>query len=385
VVGLGEDANVRRQQALAPGVQRYGYRMPPPPADAKPGVLGGPLEAALRRAFVVARAARRLREQGFRPDAVCAHNGWGEGIFLKDELPEARFQLYCEFFYNRHGADVGFDPEFPPKGEVGHRLRLMNAPILLALEACDAGLTATRWQRAQFPEIFRARIEAAHEGIDTKLVAPRADAVFEVPEYSVRLTAADNVVTYTTRNFEPYRGFHIFMRAVPGILERCPQAHVVIVGNDHVSYSPRLPQGQSYRLRAMKELEGRLDLGRVHFLPSLTYERYLSLLQVSSAHVYLTYPFVLSWSLLEAMSAGCLVIASRTAPVEEVVRDGENGVLFDFFSPGAIVENVERALKEPGAFKAMRERAREFVVENYDLESRCLPRQVELLEKLAAG
>ncbi|HET7133010.1 MAG TPA: glycosyltransferase, partial [Gammaproteobacteria bacterium] len=198
------------------------------------------------------------------------------------------------------------------------------------------------------------------------------------------LTSEDRVVTYTARNFEPYRGFHIFMRALPQILERCPGATVVVVGNDEISYSAKLPPGETYRARALKEVGARIDWSRVHFLPGLPYERYLALLQISSAHIYLTYPFVLSWSLLEAMAAGCLVIGSDTAPVREVVRDGENGLLADFFSPADIAAKVEAALREPQRFAALRRRARADVVESFDLKKRCLPAQIALVEELAA-
>ncbi len=383
VLGLGEEPNVRRQLGATPGVKCLGYRMPPEEVAAKPGVLGRSLESALRRAGVVARAAARIRAGGFVPDVVCAHIGWGEAIFLKDVFPEAQLQLYCEFFYRPEGSDVGFDPEFPSGKDVRLRLRLMNAPLLLALQACDAGLTATRWQHAQLPAEFSARVSVVHEGIDTQRVAPRADAELQLPGTGLRLTAREQVVTYTTRNFEPYRGFHIFMRALPEIQRRCPRARIVLVGGDRVSYSPRLPEGQTYRARALKEVGHKLDMDRVHFLPWLAYEQYVSLLQISAAHVYLTYPFVLSWSLLESMAAGCHVIASRTAPVEEVARDGENAVQVDFFSPQEIAQQVERALREPEKFREMRQRARETVVQGYDLERHCLPRQLALIEQLA--
>jgi len=172
---------------------------------------------------------------------------------------------------------------------------------------------------------------------------------------------------------------------VPEILARCPNAKVVIVGSDEVSYSPRLPAGKTYRQIAMAEVGGRLDPKRVHFLPPLPYPQYLSLLQVSSAHVYLTYPFVLSWSMLEAMAAGCVVIASDTAPVTEVVRDGENGLLTGFFDPKAIAARVGVALEGGSRIEQIRVRARQDVIERYDLRTKCLGRHVALAEELARG
>ena len=385
VLGLGEEPNVKRQMplGLTPGVQLVGYRMPPP-AAAQPDPFTAHLDRALRRARVVARAAEEIRARGFKPDVIGAHIGWGEAIFLKDVFPEARQLLFCEFFYRPEGSDCGFDPEFPGRPDARLRLRLMNAPLLLSLQASDRGVAPTRWQWQQFPQEYRSRISVAHDGIDTERVQPKDDAVFELPEQGVRLTARDQVVTYAARNLEPYRGFHIFMRAVPNILARCPQAKIVIVGDDEVSYSPRLPPGKTYRQRALDEVGPALDPARVYFVQKLPYERYLSLLQVSSAHVYLTYPFVLSWSVLEAMAAGCLVIASRTAPVEEVLRDRENGLLVDFFSPGEIAERVEEALRDAKALRPLRRRARETVVEAFDLKTRCLPQHLALVEGIGS-
>jgi len=387
VVGLGEEPNVRRQMplGLTPGVRLVGYRMPPADKSKAAGDLGSShLEGALRRARTVARAAIELRKRGFVPDAVGVHIGWGEGIFLKDVFPEARHVVFCEYFYRPEGSDFGFDPEFPPRPLGRLRLRLMNAHLLLALEASDWGVAPTQWQAKQFPDGYRNRISVIHDGIDTGRVRPNAEAVFQLPG-GRSFGPGDRVVTYATRNFEPYRGFHVFMRAVPLILERCPDAHIVVVGNDEVSYSPRLAPGQTYRQRAMKELGDRIDPRRVHFCPGLPYDQYLALLQRSSAHIYLTYPFVLSWSLLEAMSAGCVVIASRTAPVEEVIRDRDNGLLVDFFSPEEIAARVEEAVREPSAVEGLRRRARETVVERFDLKRLCLPAQSDLIERLAKG
>jgi glycosyltransferase involved in cell wall biosynthesis len=385
VMGLGEEPKVRRQLALAPGVRLLGYRMPEGARPTHPDPVTHSLDQAVRRARVVAQAAAEIRRRGFVPDVMCAHIGWGEGIFLKDIFPRTPQLLFCEYFYRHEGSDFGFDPEFPTPPYGPMKLRLMNGPLLLALEASDRGVAPTRWQWQQFPAGYRERIRVVHDGIDTERVVPDPQARFEVPGTGLVLAAGDRVVTYATRNFEPYRGTHIFMRAVPEIQRRCPEARIVIVGNDEVSYSPKLPPGQTYRQRAINEVGERIDWSRVHFSPGLPFERYLALLQISSAHVYLTYPFVLSWSLLEAMSAGCLIIASRTAPVEEVIRDGENGLLVDFFSPADIAAKVEQALREPQRWAQLRARARADAVAGFDLKTHHLPAHAALVEELGAG
>jgi glycosyltransferase involved in cell wall biosynthesis len=284
-------------------------------------------------------------------------------------FPEARILLYCEFFYRATGADLGFDPEFPATPEKVLRLRLMNAPLLMSLDASDFGIAPTRWQQRQFSPVYQPRIAVVHDGIDTDAVRPGRE-----PE--------DELITYVARNLEPYRGFHVFMRAIPEIQRRRPKARIVIVGGDEVSYSPRLRHGETYRARILRELGGKIDLSRVHFLGRIPYAQYLEVLRRSSVHVYLTYPFVLSWSLLEAMSAGCLVIGSRTPPVEEVMRDGENGLLVDFFSPEGIAERMDFALGRQKEMASIRRKARETVVNQYDLKRVCLPAQARLVERL---
>ena len=199
---------------------------------------------------------------------------------------------------------------------------------------------------------------------------------------AVELHAGDEVVTYVAPNLEPYRGFPSFLRSLPAILAARPAARVVIIGGDEISYGARLPEGHTWRQRLLDELGAGLDRSRVHFLGKVPHRTFLKVLQVSRVHVYLTYPFVLSWSMLEAMAAGCLVVGSRTAPVEEVIRDGENGVLVDFFSPAEIAARVIAGLAEPGAFEALRERARQTVVERYDLKRFCLPEQLRVLADL---
>src|SRR3954468_9466779 len=281
VLAIGERSNLANRPGL-PGVQRLAYEW----RSAKSDPFEDPVLLALRRGRALAAAAARLKTAGFRPDVIFAHIGWGEALFLKDIFPAAKVLLYCEFFYRAHGADLGFDPEFPPTADKVLRLRVMNAPLLMSLDASDAGMVPTRWQQRQSPAPYASRLNVIHDGIDTDVVTPG--------------TPEEELVTYVARNLEPYRGFHIFMRAIPEIQKRRPKARIVIIGGDQVSYSPRLPAGETYRARLLRELAGKIDVQRIEFRGRVPYADYVRLLQRSSVHVYLTYPFVLSWSLLEA-------------------------------------------------------------------------------------
>jgi glycosyltransferase involved in cell wall biosynthesis len=367
VVAVGEKSNLRQASRL-PGVKLFGYEL-------AHRVDADSFEASLLRATqrgrAVAAGAAQLRRSGFRPDVVFAHIGWGEALFLKDIFPESKHVLYCEFFYRAQGADMGFDREFPPSARSLLRLRVMNAPLLMSLDASDWGIAPTEWQQRQFPAMHRVRMSVIHDGIDTDVATPgpRAD---------------EELITYVARNLEPYRGFHVFMRAIPEIQRRRPKARIVIVGGDEVSYSPRLPPGQTYRERMLCELDGRIDLARVSFLGRIPYLEYLALLRRSSVHVYLTYPFVLSWSLLEAMACGCLVVASRTPPVEEVITDDVNGMLVDFFSTEELAARIDDALARQRELAPLRQAARRTVLD-YDLKRVCLPAQLKLVDRLLQG
>jgi len=383
VVGLGEKDNVVRQKPVLPGVKLLGYTAPPiDPKSLQPFIAS--LQRAVHRGRVVARGAAKLEKSGYRPDVVAAHIGWGEALFLKDVFPEAKLLLYCEFYYNAKGGDVGFDPEFPGSADKGQRLRVMNAPLQMALEACDHGVAPTRWQRSQFPPHYREKITESHEGIDTDIVKPDPQAQFKLPDGRT-LSRSDEVITYLSRNLEPYRGYHIYMRALPELQKRRPKAQFIIVGRDDISYSAKLPAGETYRKRAMAEVGSKIDWSRVHLIPWLPYKDYISMLQISAAHIYLTYPFVLSWSCMESMAAGCLLIASRTPPVEEVVVDGQNGLLTDFFDHQALAAKVDEAIRAGKAMDPLRERARQTIVEKYDLKKVCLPQQAALFERVAGG
>jgi glycosyltransferase involved in cell wall biosynthesis len=351
-------------------------------ADVHPWVSD--IETKVIRGEAAAQAAQALRAKGFRPDVICAHPGWGEALFLKDVFPEAPLLSFIEFFYRADGADFGFDPEFGEDGVPGRcRLRMKNANSLLNIDAADWCISPTEWQASTVPERYRDRFSVVHDGVDTDRVRPNPDAVVKLAKASRTLRPGDEVITFVNRNMEPYRGFHIFMRALPEIQRRRPNAITIVVGGDDVSYGKRLPQGQTWRQKLLAEVGDRLDMNRVRFVGRIPYPDFVAMLQISAVHVYLTYPFVLSWSMLEAMAAGCAVVGSATPPVQEVIRDGDNGVLVDFFSTEGIADAVDKVLSHPDRMAEMRVRARQTVIDRYDLRRFCLPRHIALVDAVA--
>lgn len=371
----------QRPNEAFPGVRKIIYKTHRDP-HANTHVYLRRMEDAVLRGQAVARACLSLKNTGFVPDVMLGHNGWGETLYLKDVFPDTPLNTYFEFFYSGKGSDSDFDPEYPPSPDTPMRVRTWNAINLLGLEAADFGQTPTLWQRSRYPERYHDLIEVCHEGIDTERVNPNPKATVRLPNGDA-LSSDAEVLTYVARNLEPYRGFHIFMRALPALLKRRPALQVLIVGADGVSYGHRLPKGETYKQRMLKELHGSLDLNRVHFLGHLPYDRYLEVLQISSVHVYLTYPFVLSWSLMEAMSAGCLVVGSSTGPVREVIEDGRSGLLTDFFDIPALVEKLSQVLETRHEFQDVRQAARQSILEKYDLKRICLPYHRAALERMA--
>lgn len=343
------------------------------------------IDRAIYTGATVADVCRGLRNQGFRPDLIVGHSGWGETLFVKDVFPDVPLLANFEFYYHAQGVDVGFDPEFVSLFNDPSRLRVRNAINLLAFEGADWGHAATHWQRSLYPPEMRPTISVLHEGINTEIACPDPKASFKLPESGRVLTRRDEVVTYVARNLEPYRGFHIFMRALPQLLRRRKNAQVVIVGADGVSYGAPPPPRSTFRDMMLQELGAKLDLKRIHFVGMLDYLSYLNVLQISSAHVYLTYPFVLSWSFLEAMACGCLIIGSATPPVLEVLRDGSNGLAVDFFDYKALASRIEAALDQPEKMRALRTTARATAVNQYDLNRLQLPRWNALFDDLMAG
>jgi len=293
--------------------------------------------------------------------------------------------LYLEFFYRAHGSDMHFDREFPTTFDDECRARIRNTSQLLSLEAADAGISPTHWQRQQYPAAFQPRIEVIHDGVQTALVCPAPVSNFRLPDQRGTLSSGDEVVTYVARNLEPYRGFHSFMRALPAVLAARPRAQILIVGGEEVSYGRQAPDGTSYKAIYLQEVGAAFDRERVHFLGKVPYATFIDVLRLSSAHVYLTYPFVLSWSLLEAMSCACPIIASDTAPVREAITAGRNGLLVDFFSPQTLAETIVAVLGKEQDMAEMRQQARRDVQARYDLPSVTLPRQMALIKSLAGS
>jgi glycosyltransferase involved in cell wall biosynthesis len=295
------------------------------------------MEASTLHGQAAARTMIQLKQSGFTPDTILAHPGWGETLFAKDVFPNARLVHLCEWYYSAEGADLGFDPEFPLSFDDRARIRMWNAQHALDLIQCDAAVSPTHWQRSRYPEVLQHKIVVQHEGIDTESLGPDPSATVTTPSGLV-LKAGDPVITYVARNLEPYRGFHIFMRALEKIQKADPRCHALIVGGDEVSYGKRPKDAANWREKMLAEVK--LDPTRTHFLGRIPRAQYLRVLQVSAAHVYLTYPFVLSWSLLEAMACGAPIIASDTAPAREVVRDSVNGRLVEFCDPSSTARVV---------------------------------------------
>lgn len=351
--------------------------------------LANDFETKLIRGEACAQGLINLRNSGFVPDIVIAHPGWGETLFLKDIFPKAKQLHFLEFYYNNTGGDVGFDPEFiNQKPEDAFRVTVKNAHVLMALNDMDRAYSPTQWQKSRYPESYHAKIDVIFDGIDTSIVKPAIPGEkVQVQLKNARgiqstLTPNDQVVTFINRNLEPYRGYHSFMRALPLILEQNPNAKILIVGGDGTSYGAKPPAGKTWKGIFLDEMKDRLDFSRIFFLGNLAYEHYLQVLKLSQCHVYLTYPFVLSWSCLEAMSAGCVVVGSNTPPVAEVIEHGHNGLLVDFFDAKALAEQVTQVLTSPDDFAQMRKNARQTIVDRYDLQTVCLPQQLALVDAM---
>lgn len=362
--------------ARMPGVEVVRYRAEPamPASGPIARYLAGH-EHHVRIGMSVAEALDVMCRREGAPRVVVGHIGWGGLLFAKDVLPDTPMIGYCEYFYRAEGGDVGFDPDETVSLDDRQRTRLRNTGQLVTLEAIEAGLSPTQWQRSRYPGWARRRIALCHEGVEVDRCRPDPRARLALPDGRT-VAAGDPVVTYVARDLEPYRGFPQFMRAARKVAERVPDAVFVVAGGDGVSYGRRSEDGRPWREVMMRETG--LDPRRIIFLGRVDHPTLIRLFQVSRAHVYLTYPFVLSWSVLEAMACGCLVVGSATPPVEEVVSDGVNGLLADFWDIDALAARVTEALAEPRRHDALRAAARRTIQQHYALPA-CLERQTAIV------
>lgn len=371
----------KHKSAELPGVTRVTYRLP---RDASPHTHRYLVNAerGVLQGQEVWRVCKQLRdEQDFVPDIIVAHPGWGDLLFIKEVFPTSRILSFFEFYYRGHGADVGFDPSDPMSDDDYARIRMKNTTNDISLNISDWGISPTIWQWSLHPKEQLPKISVIHDGVNTEMCRPNPQAHFTVPN-GPTFKPGDEVVTYIARNFEPYRGFPTFMKAAELLLKRRPNCHIIAVGADEVSYGKHPPKGTTYRQILSKQVT--LPADRIHFIGTLPYDQLITLFQVSAAHLYLTFPFVLSWSMLESMASGVALVASRTAPVLEVVEDGKNGVLADFFSPEDVVDKICQLLDAPDRNAAMRANARQTVIDRFDL-SRLLPLHMQLVREVAAG
>ena len=323
------------------------------------------MESAVIQGQAVYKAAMKLKHQGFWPDVIYGHSGFGATMILKDVFPNSAFVGLFEWYFNAHGAVHGFDPSTPVTFDDECRIRTQNMTLLTDLAACDAGVSPTQWQGRQFPPEFQTKLQIIHEGIDVAYFAPGQSSTLRLQEPSLDLRDAKEIVTYVARGMEPVRGFPQFMEAVCLLMKRRQNCHVVIVGADKIAYGFPHSSGRSYKELLMEKFE--YDMSRLHFTGPLRYADYKNVLQASTVHVYLTYPYILSWSMLEAMSCGCALVASDTQPVKEVVTHEENGLLVDMFSISAVVDTIDRALDDPTLRAKLGSSAREMMIKQYDM------------------
>lgn len=342
------------------------------------------LQTKALRAQAVGLELNKLKNGGWVPDLVIGHSGWGELLAVKDVLPNVPVLHLLEFFYQMVGADVGFDPEFAVSNwQHNTRVRFRRAAQLLAINDLDWAVLATPFQASTVPAVFHNRISQIHEGINTKTITPLPNRVLNLQNAGIFFRPGDEMVSFVNRTLEPMRGFHVFMRCLPLLQHLRPNAHVIIVGGDGVSYGQPPTQGGTWKQMLLTELAGKLDLRRIHFVGNVSLAVLHDIFRVCSCHVYLTYPFVLSWSLLEAMSCEAVVIGSNTPPLKDVIDPGHNGLLVDFFDITAMAELIATVLSNYSGHRHLGKAARRTIVEKYDLQSICLPKMLQLIDALA--
>ncbi len=327
-----------------------------------------------------AKACGQLKRKGFEPDIVIGHVGWGEMSWIKEIWPDVPLVGYFEYYFLAKGGCLGFDPEFPESKNLSAFLRTRNAMNYLSYMEVDRGYTATSWQKETYPALFHDKIKVMHEGVRTDLLRPDHSSEIIVKLDGHRpFNRGDELVTFIARNLEPIRGVHSFMRALPMLQAARPNARVAIIGGDDISYGAKLKDGDTFRARLTRELGDKVDWARVDFLGRVPYDVLTDLLKLSRCHVYLTVPFVVSWSMLEAMALEKTVVVSDVAPVRAFVEHERTGLLVDFFSPEQIVQTITDVLAHKDGRRDLGVAAREHVVEHYDFADVCYPQFIALL------
>ena len=323
----------------------------------------------LRYGSRFANALLKLRQEGFEPDVVYAHPRWGCSFFAQDVFPEAFHAVYAEWYYTRGANYTFFTGGAPRPAAEFAQSRIRNLAQLNALAECQLAVTSTNWQREQYPQPLAGRIHVVHEGVDTDFFSPKPGERFCID--GCDLSSARELVTFSGRGLEPFRGFPQFYKSLPRLLAARPECHVLIMASE------RQGGDESVSLERLR-LEVPVDPRRVHFVGFRPYDDYRRLLRASTVHVYFTAPFALSAGLFESMSCGCLLVSSDTEPVREVLRHGENGFLCDFWDHEALADTVTELLARSAVMDPVRAAARERIVEAYNLRLQ-VPRHLDLL------
>ena len=372
----------RKDAPKLPGVATCIYQPHRVPAKDAYG-LSKVWEAAAGSGFGAAMAAQQLeKEQGFRPDLILGHTGWGELTFFKQLWPDVPILGFFEYFYNMTGGLVGFDPSEPVSEHTPYLTHARNVVPYMNIETVDLGHVPTEWQKNVFPTHFHEKFYVCHDGIRTDRLLPNPDVQLGLGRLETPLTRDDEVFTYLARNLEHARGFHIFMKALPKILAARPKARVLVVGGEEVSYGRKSQHPGGLRAEMEAEVGDGVDWSRVHFLGRVPYSKFTEIVQLSRCHIYLSMPFVLSWSLLEAMSMQATIVASDVSSVREAITHGETGLLVDFFDPDALANQVIDVLANPGDYAHLGPAARAHAVDKYDFLTRCLPEHLRQMNAL---
>lgn len=346
------------------------------------------MESKTIRGEAVAEKAFDLFKHGFKPDLIIGHPGWGEMLFLAEVWPKAPQMHYVEFFYGVVGTDDDFDGGLPNNRTWRDRARarMKNAHNLSNLDQMALGITPTHFQNNLLPAWAAKKTIVIHDGIDTEWLKPNNQINLKLAarpglSQGIILKSGDPVISFVNRTFEPYRGVHIFMEALAQLQSINPKVQTLLVGNDtdNVSYGSKREDGVGWLTALKQQFGARLDWSRIHNLGLISHEKLRMVYQVSAAHTYLSYPFVLSWSLLEAMSCGAFVIGSDTEPVKEVIKDGINGIIVPFKDAREVSKAINYALNNPSKITQIKINSRSTIKKNYHLGN-CLSEQIKIIE-----